>query len=173
MRLPRDILPPRGLVVADLTWGDAVGAWVDAAHPWDSPLVQRPEPEWPDVSELLVYALEADGLGMDDPVLAATDTPPDLAGLLFLRVHVLGGMDDGVTDRTRFDLEAFAPTRVGGHRLASAARNYILHRLPGTNPGGRGLVDATRTDVRPRKVFYRNPDVERVVGTYSIDTRLQ
>lgn len=131
------------------------------------------EPTWPDPSALLVHAIETDGLGMSDPVVAGTDTPPGLAGVLFVRINILGGREVETTEVTRFDLEAFAPTRVGGFRLADAARDFLLRRLPGTNPGGLGLVDAVRTEVRPRKMWYRNPDVERVVATYTIDTRLQ
>ena len=125
------------------------------------------EPRWPDPAELLVHALE-EAL----PVSAGIDTPPDLEGRLFLRVHVLGGRDTGATETTRVDVEAYAP--VGeAHKLADDARRYLLFELAGTSPGGLGLVDTVRTEVRPRRMFYLNPHVERVVGTYSLDARLQ
>jgi len=103
----------------------------------------------------------------------STSTPADLEGRWFVRLEVVNGTDDGLTDTAWVDVEAFTPDRGQSMDLAHAARRAI-HGLAGTaRTDGQGLVDSVDTATRPRWINYRNPAIHRVAATYVVATRLQ
>lgn len=127
---------------------------------------------WVDVEALLVERLPALLPGVD---AVGTDTPSDLAGMVFVRITVApGGTDDGLNDNVRVDVETFAPTREAAVTLGEDARQAMM-RLAGTDTSsnGRALVDRVSTIVRPHWRDYRNPAIQRVVATYDVISRLQ
>lgn len=131
---------------------------------------------WPDVEALVIGRVLPVLVGGLDPLGehqldAAPATPPDLEGRWFVRIQVINGVDDGLTDAAVVDVESFAPTRAEAHDLAAQARMAILALAGTTGPGG--LVDTVDTVARPRWIDYRNPAVNRVAATYRVTTRLQ
>lgn len=136
-----------------------------------------PPSDWPDIEALLrdrltpalVARLDPDGTRQ---LGAATDTPT-LEGRWFLKLTLVTGSDDGVTETSRVDLETFAPTRGDAHDFGLAAREE-LHALAGTaRPDGSGLIDTVTTTQRPVWVTYNNPAIHRFVGSYSVAVRRQ
>lgn len=136
--------------------------------------------DWPDIEALVISrllprvkeAVDPDGSrGLDVDASVRTD---DLdAGVWFVRVQAIGGTDNGLTERVRVDVEAFAPERADAMDLAHAARR-IMQGLAGTADadGGR-LIDAVRTAQRPIVLPYRNDKTTRVGASYDVETRLQ
>lgn len=133
--------------------------------------------EWPDVEALLLDRLTPALVARLDPdgtkQLGAATSTPTLEGRWFLKLTLVSGSDDGVTETSRVDLEAFAPTRGDAHDFALAAREE-MHALAGTaRMDGSGLVDAVSTTQRPVWVSYNNPAIHRFVGSYSVAARRQ
>lgn len=122
---------------------------------------------WPDLEEIIPRCLTA-ALGVE----SGTDTFDDLS--VFNRISIVGGPDDGFVESALVDVESFAPTREGARNLAEDTRQVVLS-LAGTDASDTGseLIDTVRTETRPRWVNYRNPDLQRYVGSYRITTRLQ
>lgn len=120
--------------------------------------------EWPDIEAALI----ADAINRLD-VQAAPATPAALEGISFLRIQVVGGMDDSITDTALVDVDAFAPTRDGARDLAEKVRAW-LHSATGHVFGGV-LIDSVRTSLRPRWRSYGNPKIQRFVGSYWVSTR--
>lgn len=133
---------------------------------------------WPDVEALLLARLIPVLKDQLDPdgghkLDGSNVTPADLEGRWFIRLEVVNGSDDGLTDTAWVDVEAFTPVRGDSVDLANAARRAI-HQLAGTSwPDGQGLVDSVETATRPRWIDYRNPAIQRVAATYVVATRLQ
>lgn len=106
------------------------------------------------------------------PVDGGTDLV-DADGRVFVRLHVLGGTDDGLTDRARVDVDTVAPTRALALEAAEVVREE-LHALQGTaEPDGSDLLDTVRTVNRPTPIRYRNPNLYRFVAGYTVSNRLQ
>lgn len=136
--------------------------------------------DWPDIEALLIArllprvkdAMDPDGTrGLSVDASVRTD---DLdAGVWFVRVQAIGGTDNGLTERVRVDVEAFAPERADAMDLAHAVRR-IMHSLAGTADadGGR-LIDTVATAQRPIVLPYRNDKTTRVGASYDVETRLQ
>lgn len=135
--------------------------------------------DWMDVEAVLVRRLRDALRPLMDPdgsrkLGVATDTPADLKGRWFVRVQVVTGSDDGLTDSPMVDVETFAPTREDSSDLAMTTRRVLLAMAgTDTSPDGRQLFDTVRTATRPVWVDYRNPDVQRFVATYWVTSRLQ
>lgn len=136
-------------------------------------------PEWFDVEALLVDRLQEALLAAElDPdgsrrLEVSTNTPSDLEGRWFVRLEVINGNDDGLTDTSVVDVEAFTPDRGESMDLAMAARRAMLGMAGTAYPDGSGLLDTVATSTRPRFITYRNPVVQRVAATYVVSTRLQ
>lgn len=130
---------------------------------------------WPDPDHLLVQAIQAH-LDATYPgwVRVATSTPDTLDRHHFVRVYTTGGESySRASESVSFRAESFAPSYPEAMTLAQAVRRYVLYILPGTDPGGLGLVDAVSDEVRPHRAYYRNRAVCRVDAVYSMDQRLQ
>lgn len=120
--------------------------------------------QWPDLEAALVSAALSD-LEVD----AGTASPPALEGRRFLRIQVVAGQDDTITDTALVDIDAFAADRGAARDLAEVARSW-LHAAQGHLVGGV-LIDAVRTSIRPRWRSYGNPKIHRFVGSYWVSTR--
>lgn len=102
----------------------------------------------------------------------SAETPKDLETKLpFIRLAVVGGADDRLTDSTVIDVETFAASRYDAGILAEEVRDAILSFQGREDSANRWLIDTTDTLTRPRWVDYRNPLVQRYVGTYSVGMR--
>ena len=124
--------------------------------------------DWPDIEALVVQRLSALVL----PVMDPTGTRGLSVGVLtdvlepgstwFVRVSIVGGGDDGFTERVVLDVEAFAPTRAGAMDLAAAARRATLALAGTAEPDGTGLVDTVETVQRPTPVPWGVESLYRV-----------
>lgn len=121
--------------------------------------------QWPDLEAALIKAAKAHFVGVG----ASTATPAALEGLRFLRIQVVAGRDDSITDTALVDIEAFAPTRAEARQLAEDVRAW-MHAAPG-HLLGDALIDTVSTSVRPRWRSYGNPKIHRFVGSYWVSTR--
>ena len=128
---------------------------------------------WPDVEALLLERLAPKLQATRPQVRVGAATPDNMSGVWFVRIQVIGGWDDGLTDRSRVDAEAFAPTRADAQDLAADLRTCMLSLAATARPDGTGLVDSVRTESRPAVVPYLNPGTVRVLSTYTVSTRLQ
>ena len=100
-----------------------------------------------------------------------TSTPGDLEdNLPYIRIGMVRGSDDSVTDRTLVDVEYFDDTRTKASVGAEDLRETILD-FQGKQDSLGYLVDRVRTHARPVWVDYRNPKIQRYVATYQVDTR--
>ena len=120
--------------------------------------------QFPDLEAALIS-----GAKQDLQVEAGTSSPPVLEGTRFLRIQVVAGQDDTITDIALVDVDAFAADRPSARDLAEIVRVW-LHDRPGHQVGGV-LIDAVRTSIRPRWRSYGNPKIHRFVGSYWVSTR--
>lgn len=136
-----------------------------------------PTPEWPDLELLLLDRLMPVLKASLDPdgardLHGGTDTPA-LDGRWFLKLRVVSGSDDDVTETSRVDVETFAPTRAEASAFGLAAR-YEMEALAGTGrPDGSGLIDSVETIQRPVWVNYSTPITHCFVGSYMVAVRRQ
>ena len=136
--------------------------------------------DWPDLEALILGRLMPRLKVVMDPtgvhhLDGGVDVELDAieAGQWYVRITLLGGTDNGLTDRSRVDVETFAPSRADAMDLGNATRT-IMHSLSGTaEPSGAGLIDRVRTSQRPMKLPYRNDKTSRVGASYDVETRLQ
>lgn len=133
---------------------------------------------YPDVELALVLLLERDigvlaasGTGPDGgPQLHVdTETPPDLAARLpFVRVALITGTDDGVTDRSIIDVDVFHVGRQEGYDLAETIRA----RLSGTSHRiDQVILDRVETEEKPRQLPWADEAVRRFGATYRVSAR--
>lgn len=137
-----------------------------------------PHADWPDLEALLLdrlVPLIASGLMPADAAIlsASTDLPADLAGTWHLRVRVISGSDDGVTEQSRVDVDAFAPTREMAYDLAKLARTSMEGLAATARVDGSGLIDGVSTTQRPVWVDYANPDIQCFQTAYVVSVRQQ
>lgn len=132
--------------------------------------------EWPDLEAVLIgRALPAirEAVGPSVDMGPTVDLDDLDAGARYVRLHVVGGTDNGLTDSVRVDVECFAPRRPDATDMATAMR-AIMHTMAGTaDEDGGNLVDTVRTVQRPTPAPYRNNTTTRVVAAYTVETRLQ
>lgn len=130
--------------------------------------------EWPDVEALIVERAAAEWAPLQaETVGLGTDTPAKLADAYFVRITASSGYDNGLTDRSTIDVEAFAPSRPGAHDIAESFRRYMLGLAGTARADGSGLVDTVKTHQRPRWASWHNPAVFRFVAAYGVAVRLQ
>lgn len=102
-------------------------------------------------------------------VNVGTTTPADLVEILpFVRVGLVAGRDDGVTDYSLVDIDVFTATRQQGYDLAEDIRTRLL---AGPHRVGTVVVDKARTDAKPSPVPWDDESVRRRLATYRISAR--
>lgn len=123
---------------------------------------------WPEPEKVIRRLLIESGYSETQ---VGTSTPGDLEGNLpYIRIGMVRGADDSVTDRTLMDVEYFDDTRTKASVGAEDLRETILD-FQGKQDSLGYLVDRVRTYARPVWVDYRNPKIQRYVATYQVDTR--
>lgn len=130
---------------------------------------------YPDIETLVLDVLE----GHFPPLLAGgerradTETPGNLQDLLanngvFVRVSLVTGRDDGVTDYSVVDIDVFALSRA----TAYAWSRDIRSRLTGSpHRAGSGVIDRVRTEEKPRRLPWADENTRRFGATYRISAR--
>lgn len=108
-----------------------------------------------------------------DPADVVTVIPDDLQTRLaadrpVIRVRVVGGSDDRISDHPRVDVETFGPTRAVSKPLAETIRQRLL---AGGHRTAHGVIDRATTEVGPQEIPYDDPDVRRWSATYRLSTR--
>ena len=137
-----------------------------------------PPADWPDMEALLlariVPRVATELLPEDAEMLSAsTDLPAALAGSWHLRVRVISGSNNSVTERSRVDVDAFAPTREMAYDLSSITRDILEGLAATAEPDGSGLIDAVSTTQRPVWVDYANPDIQCFQTSHIVSVRQQ
>lgn len=108
-----------------------------------------------------------------DPADVVTVLPNDLQARLadgrkLIRVRVIGGGDDRISDHPRIDVETFASTRAVARPLAETIRQRLIS---GGHRTVHGVIDHATTEVGPQEIPYDDPDVRRWSATYRLSTR--
>jgi hypothetical protein len=98
-----------------------------------------------------------------------TVTPAGLAALLpFVRVGLVAGTDDRVTDYSVVDIDVFHGDRESARVLAEVIRTFLSaapHRAAGF------ILDTVYTEAKPRPLPWDIADVHRYGATYRITAR--
>jgi hypothetical protein len=110
---------------------------------------------------------------VDDPADVVTVLPNDLQARLavdrqVIRVRVIGGSDDRISDHPRVDVEVFGATRAVAKPLAETIRQRLIS---GGHRTAHGVIDHATTEVGPQETPYDDPDVRRWSATYRLSTR--
>lgn len=122
---------------------------------------------WPDLEKWLVVYLRA-----ETGARVATKVPENVETIpRFVRIARGPGTDDLITDAPLIDVETFTTDYADGYTLAEEVRK-ALHALSGRKAGA-ALVDRVRTSVAPAWVDYRNPETNRFIASYRVETRKQ
>lgn len=134
--------------------------------------------EWPDLEALLISRLGEELQPHLDPdgsngLGVSTDLPADLGERWFVRLRVISGADDGLTETSRVDVDTYTSDRGLSHDVAAQIRDW-LEDLGGTaREDGTGLIDYVRTTQRPVWIDYRNSKIQCFQGTYQVSVRQQ
>lgn len=103
----------------------------------------------------------------------ATATPPDPQGtgswMPFIRLGVIGGSDDRVTDVTQLQADCFATAFGGASQLAGRVRQRII-AAPIT-ASGVGVIDFGATVSKPQNIPQAAPGTFMFASTYFIHMR--
>lgn len=120
---------------------------------------------FPDVEAAVLDLLEA-WYGVN----CGTSTPADLEQIVpFVRVGLVAGADNGVSDYSVVDIDVFTARRQQGYDLAEDIR----YRLT-VSPRATGLapvIDRVRTETKPFPAPWENENVRRRLATYRISAR--
>lgn len=122
---------------------------------------------FPDVLDELIWWLEHATFQQAGEVKAGTSTPGTFPAGLFVRVGVVGGSDDGITDNPLVDVDVFASTYAAARGLAEDVRQGLRPRVRMRS----ATIDRVRTDVSPRELPWGNANVRRISATYQISFR--
>jgi hypothetical protein len=98
------------------------------------------------------------------------ETPADLEFVLpYVRVGLVAGRDDRVSDYSIVDIDVFTATRQQGYDLAEAIRDRLLDapRATGLTP----VIDRVRTETKPFPAPWENDNVHRRLAIYRISAR--
>ena len=101
---------------------------------------------YPDIEAVLVTYLR-DLADTGDQTPASLEAP-------FLRIQRVGGFDDGIADRPRVEVAAYAPTRREAQILSEEVRQRVQD-LAGTSDAGVH-IDTVRTEVQSGRTPYEN-----------------
>lgn len=106
-----------------------------------------------------------------DLASAGVATPPDLeTSLPFVRVHRIGGPDDGVTDHATVVIDCFASSRALVLELAETVRQLII--TPGAVVPGVLVIDQARALTGPSDIPWSDSQsVRRFSATYQVNAR--
>lgn len=104
---------------------------------------------------------------------AGVMTPPDLAQQLpYVRVSMVGGNDDLMTDHAAVDVDVFAADIPTSNLLGEQVRRLLLGNPVGMgHVVGAAVVDSYRTITRPRQIPYPTTGVWRNGATYKTQAR--
>lgn len=98
-----------------------------------------------------------------------TETPADLTGALpFVRVELLTGSDDDVTDVSVVDIDVLSDSRDTAYALARDIRSRFTgspHRV------GTVVLDRIVTEEKPRRLPWDDGNIWRFGATYRISAR--
>lgn len=129
---------------------------------------------YPDIETLLLDVLEGHFPALADGARRAdTETPVDLQDLLagdgvFVRVTLVTGRDDGVTDYSVVDVDVFALSR----QTAYAWSRDIRSRLTGgPHRAESGIIDRVLVEEKPRRLPWADENTRRFGATYRISAR--
>jgi hypothetical protein len=116
-----------------------------------------------DIEALLIAWLEE----TIEDVRASTETPPDLdARLPWVQVTGIGGTHDGFKrDQPTADVTAYAATTTEASDLAAQIHDLLHEQLARSVYGG-AVINRIRTNVRPHRVPYDNPNMRRYEASY-------
>lgn len=120
--------------------------------------------------------ISAAGLAGDE---VGTSTPGDLElRPKYVRLTVVRGWDDRLTDRATVDVEVFTNSGRSAAGDEAERLRQVMHQLAGrsveVNHLGspvRVLFDSVSTVARPSWRDYRNPKIYRYVATYEVRAR--
>lgn len=131
---------------------------------------------FPDIEVALLDWLEAtwDALRTTDTVRRVdTETPANLqeiavAGGVFVRVSLVTGADDRVTDRSIVDIDVLSDSRATAYAWAEDIRSRLTgspHRV------GPVVIDRAVTEEKPRRLPWADENTWRFGATYRISAR--
>jgi hypothetical protein len=128
---------------------------------------------YPDIENVLIdwveshfpaFAVDEDGVRHVD-----TETPEDLWGALpFVRVSLLAGRDDGLTDYSVVDLDVFADSRDTAYAFSRDLRSRLT---AGPHVVGSAVIDRVRTEEKPRSLPWEDESVWRFGAVYRVSAR--
>lgn len=127
--------------------------------------------DYPDIETALLDVLERDVPALEPTTARHVDTeaPPDLQDVLpFVRVTLVTGRDDGVTDYSVVDLDVFANSRATAYALAMDLRSRLT---AGPHRVGQVVLDRIRTEEKPRRLPWDDENIWRLGATYRISAR--
>lgn len=103
------------------------------------------------------------------PRLTDTETPANLQDLpVFIRVTLVTGRDDRITDRSVVDIDVFASSRAVAYAWAKDIRSRLTG---GPHRAGSGIIDRVVTEEKPRRLPWSDENVRRFGSTYRISAR--
>lgn len=125
-------------------------------------------PDWPDAL-IVARAVLLDLCPNIGPA-----TPPDPQGtgswMPFIRLGVIGGNDDTVTDVTTLQVDCFASSRGAASQLAGRVRQRITATPPPQAPGV-GVIDFGATVSKPQNIPQAAAGTFMFAATYFIHMR--
>lgn len=99
----------------------------------------------------------------------AEETPENLQDVFpFVRVALVAGTDDGITDRGTYDIDVFAATRAAAHGLAERIRTAFIgypHRV------GSAVIDTVYTEQKPQRLPWDDENTRRFGAIYQVSVR--
>lgn len=131
---------------------------------------------YPDIETLLLDWLEATYPELAPGPLGRrvdTETPANLQQLLaddgvVVRVGLLAGRDDGVTDYSVVDVDVFADSRATAYAWAVGIRSQVTS---GPHRVGSAVIDRVVTEEKPRRLPWEDENIWRFGATYRISAR--
>lgn len=127
-----------------------------------------PREDFPDIEAGLLDWLDATFPELAGGGHTGTETPADLdLRFPFVRVVLVTGDDDGVTDRSVVDIDVFDRTRVA-LALAEKIRTALTVYPPVV---GGVILDTAFTEVRPRRLPWPDEQTRRWGATYRLSAR--
>lgn len=132
--------------------------------------------DYPDVETVVLDVLEAEFEPLrtvGDVRRVDTETPANLQEILgedqvFVRVTLVTGRDDGITDYSVVDIDVFADSRATAYAWSRDIRSRLTgspHRVD------TGILDRVKTEEKPRRLPWEDEETWRFGATYRISAR--
>ncbi len=137
----------------------------------ESPVPRTDLGDFPDIETLTLDVLEGlyPQLTEGGVRLADTETPANLQDLpVFVRVTLVTGRDDRITDRSVVDVDVFASSRAVAYAWAQDIRSRLTG---GPHRAGSGVIDRVVTEEKPRRLPWEDPNIRRFGATFRISAR--